>query len=57
MSTKKGGKPRDPNKTKTGKPKLHSLTTENLNQMLVSARPKNVNMINKAILRKAGRGR
>lgn len=60
MSTKKGGKStdhRDPNKTKTGKPKLHSLTTESLNQMLVSARPKNVNSINKAILKKAGRGR
>ena len=60
MSTKKGGKAsqhRDPNKTKTGKPKLHSLTVESLNQMLQSARPKSVNTINKAILKKAGRGR
>jgi len=60
MSTKKGGKAshhRDPNKTKTGKPKLHSQSLDTLNQMLQSARPKNVNSINKAILKKAGRGR
>jgi hypothetical protein len=60
MSTKKGGKSsahRDPNKTKTGKPKLHSVTVDGLNQMLLYARPKNVASINKAIMKKAGRGR
>jgi hypothetical protein len=60
MSTKKGGKSsehRDPNKTKTGKPKLQSVSVAGLNQMLQSARPKNVNDINKAIMKKAGRGR
>jgi len=60
MSTKKGGKSsehRDPNKTKTGKPKLQSVSVAGLNQMLQSARPKNVNAINKAIMKKAGRGR
>lgn len=60
MSTKKGGKSsthRDPNKTKTGKPKLHSVTEEGLRQMIASARPKNVSSINKAIMKKAGRGR
>ena len=60
MSTKKGGKSsdhRDQNKTKTGKPKLHSQTLEQLNTMLNSARPKNVNSINTAITKKAGRGR
>ena len=60
MSTKKGGKAsqhRDPNKTKTGKPKLHSMTVDALNTMLQSARPKNKNTINKAIMKKAGRGR
>lgn len=60
MSTKKGGKSsehRDPNKTKTGKPKLHSVSVEGLNQMLQTARPKNVNNINNAIMKKAGRGR
>ena len=60
MSTKKGGKssdPRDPNKTKTGKPKLQSVSVTGLNQMLQSARPKTVNAINKAIMKKAGRGR
>jgi tryptophan 2,3-dioxygenase len=57
MSTKKGTAARDPNKTKTGKPKLHSKTMVDLEQMLVAARPKHVNTINKAIVRKAGRGR
>jgi hypothetical protein len=57
MSTKKGTAARDPNKTKTGKPKLHSKTMLDLEQMLVAARPKHVNTINKAIVRKAGRGR
>ena len=60
MSTQKGGKSsehRDPNKTKTGKPKLQSVSVAGLNQMLQSARPKNVNDINKAIMKKAGRGR
>lgn len=60
MSTKKGGKSsehRDPNKTKTGKPKLQSVSVAGLNQMLQSARPKNVSAINKAIMKKAGRGR
>lgn len=59
MSTKKGGKgsTRDPNKTKTGKPNLNSMSVENLNQMLLSARPKNINSINKVIMKKSGRGR
>jgi len=60
MSTKKGGKAsthRDPNKTKTGKPKLHSMTSEALNVMMQTARPKNKNSINNAIIKKAGRGR
>ena len=56
MSTKKSST-RDPNKTKTGKPKLHSISVNNLQQMLTTARPKNVNTINKAILKKSGRGR
>ena len=56
MSTKKGST-RDPNKTKTGKPNLHSMSVENLNQMLQSTRPKNVNTINKVIMKKSGRGR
>lgn len=56
MSTKKSAT-RDPNKTKTGKPKLHSLSVSNLQQLVQTARPKNVNSINKAIVKKTGRGR
>ena len=48
---------RDPNTTKTGKPKLHSKTNEQLQTMLGQARPKMVSRINNAITKKAGRGR
>ena len=48
---------RDPNKTKTGKPKLHSKPVAELQQMLKSARPKQIPNINRAITKKSGRGR
>ena len=48
---------RDPNKTKTGKPKLHSKTMSELQTMAKSARPKQLPQINKAIMKKSGRGR
>ncbi len=47
---------RDPNTTKTGKPKLHSKPLAELQQMVKSARPKNVPQINRAIMKKTGRG-
>jgi hypothetical protein len=50
-------KERDPNTTKSGKPKLHSKPLADLQTMVKSARPKNVPMINKAIQKKVGRGR
>jgi hypothetical protein len=56
MSTKKTTV-RDPNKTKTGKVKLHSVSLNNLQQMVNTARPKQVGNINRAIVRKSGRGR
>ena len=48
---------RDPNKTKTGKPKLHSKPVSELQQMLKGARPKQIPQINRAITKKSGRGR
>lgn len=48
---------RDPNTTKSGKPKLHSKTIADLQAMAKSARPKTVPQINKAIMKKQGRGR
>ena len=48
---------RDPNTTKSGKPKLHSKPLAELQAMVKSARPKNVLSINKAIMKKVGRGR
>jgi hypothetical protein len=50
-------KERDPNTTKSGKPKLHSKPLADLQAMVKSARPKNVPSINKAIMKKVGRGR
>ena len=50
-------KERDPNTTKSGKPKLHSKPLAELHSMVKSARPKNVPTINKAIMKKVGRGR
>ena len=50
-------KERDPNTTKSGKPKLHSKPLAELQAMVKSARPKNVTSINKAIMKKVGRGR
>jgi len=50
-------KERDPNTTKSGKPKLHSKPLADLQAMVKSARPKNVPLINKAIMKKVGRGR
>jgi hypothetical protein len=49
-------KERDPNTTKSGKPKLHSKPLADLQAMVKSARPKNVPMINRAIMKKVGRG-
>jgi hypothetical protein len=50
-------KERDPNTTKSGKPKLHSKPLAELQAMVKSARPKTVPQINKAIMKKQGRGR
>jgi hypothetical protein len=50
-------KERDPNTTKSGKPKLHSKPLADLQTMLQSARPKNVPIINRAIQKKVARGR
>lgn len=50
-------KDRDPNTTKSGKPKLHSKPLAELQAMVKTARPKNVPLINKAIVKKQGRGR
>ena len=50
-------KNRDPNTTKSGKPKLHSKPLAELQSMVKSSRPKNVPTINKAIMKKVGRGR
>jgi hypothetical protein len=50
-------KNRDPNTTKSGKPKLHSKPLAELQAMAKSARPKLVPSINKAIMKKVGRGR
>lgn len=47
---------RDPNTTKSGKPKLHSKPLAELQAMVKSARPKNVPQINRAIMKKVGRG-
>lgn len=47
----------NPNETKTGKPNLHSKTTEQLTQMLASARPKQMPKINNVLMRRTGRGR
>lgn len=49
-------KERDPNTTKTGKPKLHSKPLADLQAMVKTARPKNVPMLNRAIHKKVGRG-
>jgi hypothetical protein len=49
-------KERDPNTTKSGKPKLHSKPLAELQAMVKSARPKNIPMINRAIVKKVGRG-
>jgi hypothetical protein len=49
-------KDRDPNTTKSGKPKLHSKPLADLQAMAKNARPKNVPMINRAIQKKVGRG-
>jgi hypothetical protein len=48
---------RDPNVTKSGKPKLHSKPLADLQAMVKTARPKTVPQINKAITKKQGRGR
>jgi len=50
-------KNRDPNTTKSGKPKLHSKPLAELQAMVKSARPKHIQSINKAIVKKVGRGR
>ena len=50
-------KERDPNTTKSGKPKLHSKPLADLQAMVKTARPKIVPQINKAIGKKQGRGR
>jgi len=49
-------KERDPNTTKSGKPKLHSKPLADLQAMVKSARPKNIPVINRAIMKKVGRG-
>ena len=49
-------KERDPNVTKSGKPKLHSKPLAELQSMVKNARPKNVPLINRAIMKKVGRG-
>jgi hypothetical protein len=49
-------KERDPNTTKSGKPKLHSKPLAELQAMVKSARPKNIPVINRAIMKKVGRG-
>jgi hypothetical protein len=49
-------KERDPNTTKTGKPKLHSKPLADLQAMAKTTRPKNVPMLNRAIQKKVGRG-
>lgn len=48
---------RDPNVTKSGKPKLHSKPLAELQAMVNTVRPKNRPMLNKAIQKKVGRGR
>lgn len=50
-------KERDPNTTKSGKPKLHSKPLAELQAMVNTVRPRNVPMVNKAIQKKIGRGR
>lgn len=47
----------DPNKTKTGKPNLHSKSNEQLQQMLTSVRPKQVQKVASVLQRRSGRGR
>lgn len=50
-------KERDPNTTKSGKPKLHSKPLAELQAMANTVRPKNLPNLNKAIQKKVGRGR
>jgi hypothetical protein len=49
-------KNRDPNTTKSGKPKLHSKPLSELQAMVKTVRPKRLQMLNKAIMKKTGRG-
>ena len=50
-------KERDPNTTKSGKPKLHSKPLAELQAMVNTVRTRNVPIVNKAIQKKIGRGR
>lgn len=50
-------KPRNPNTTKTGKPKYQTLNNEALERARNAAPKKLVPRINKEIQRRAGRGR